>query len=62
MITRAIAIGPAAIVPLVMFTADSKKMGVLVAPRWVTALAIITAAAIIALNIKLLVDFALGSG
>jgi manganese transport protein len=53
---------PFAIVPLVMFTADSKKMGVLVAPRWVTALAIITAAAIIALNIKLLVDFALGSG
>jgi manganese transport protein len=53
---------PFAIVPLVMFTADSKKMGVLVAPRWVTALAIITAAAIIVLNIKLLVDFALGSG
>jgi manganese transport protein len=45
-----------------MFTADRKKMGALVAPRWVTALAVITAAAIIALNIKLLVDFALGSG
>src|SRR5215471_9473973 len=53
---------PFAIVPLVMFTADQRKMGALVAPRWVTALAIITAAAIIALNIKLLVDFALGSG
>jgi manganese transport protein len=53
---------PFAIVPLVMFTADRKKMGVLVAPRWVTALAVITAAVIIALNIKLLVDVALGSG
>jgi len=49
-------------VPLVMFTADRKKMGVLVAPRWVTALAVITAAVIIALNIKLLADVALGSG
>ena len=53
---------PFAIVPLVMFTADRKKMGVLVAPRWVTALAVITAAVIIALNIKLLADVALGSG
>ena len=31
---------PFAIVPLVMFTADKRKMGVLVAPRWVTALAV----------------------
>jgi manganese transport protein len=53
---------PFAIVPLVMFTADRKKMGELIAPRWVTALAVITAAVIIALNIKLLVDFAIGSG
>ena len=30
---------PFAIVPLVMFTADRRKMGELVAPRWVTALA-----------------------
>jgi manganese transport protein len=52
---------PFAIVPLVMFTADRKKMGQLVAPRWVTLLAVITAAVIICLNIKLLVDFALGS-
>ena len=50
---------PFAIVPLVMFTADRSKMGVLVAPRWVTALAALTAAIIIALNIKLLVDVAL---
>ena len=31
---------PFAIVPLVMFTADKRKMGALIAPRWVTALAV----------------------
>jgi manganese transport protein len=51
---------PFAIVPLVMFTADHRKMGELVAPRWVTALAALTALVIIALNIKLLVDVARG--
>jgi manganese transport protein len=51
---------PFAIVPLVMFTADRRKMGQLVAPRWVTGLAAITAAVIIALNVKLLYDFATG--
>ena len=49
---------PFAIVPLVMFTADRRKMGELVAPRWVTALAALTAAVIIALNVKLLYDLA----
>ncbi|HEX3995782.1 MAG TPA: Nramp family divalent metal transporter [Acetobacteraceae bacterium] len=48
---------PFAIVPLVMFTADRSKLGELVAPRWVTALAALTAALIVALNIKLLYDF-----
>ena len=48
---------PFAIVPLVMFTADHRKMGELIAPRWVTALAVLTAAIIIILNVKLLVDF-----
>jgi len=48
------------VVPLVMFTADRRKMAELVAPRWVTALAVITAITIIALNIKLLVDFVIG--
>jgi manganese transport protein len=47
-------------VPLVMFTADRRKMGELVAPKWVTALATLTALVIIVLNIKLLVDFARG--
>jgi manganese transport protein len=51
---------PFAVVPLVMFTADRRKMGELVAPRWVTALAALTALIIIALNIKLLLDLALG--
>src|SRR5207244_3540385 len=41
-----------AVVPLVMFTADRTKMGVLVAPLWVTALAAATAVSIIALNAK----------
>jgi manganese transport protein len=50
---------PFAIVPLVMFTADRQKMGALVAPRWLTALAALTALTVIALNIKLLVDFVL---
>src|SRR5262245_50778910 len=52
---------PFAIVPLVMFTADRKKMGDLIGPRWVTGLAVLTAVVIIALNIKLLADFAMGS-
>ena len=38
---------PFAIVPLVMFTADRRKMGELVAPRWVTALAALTVAVVI---------------
>jgi len=51
---------PFAIVPLVMFTADRRKMGELVAPRWVTACAATVATVIIALNVKLLIDFATG--
>jgi manganese transport protein len=43
-----------------MFTADRNKMGALVAPRWVTGFAAATAFFVIALNIKLLVDFARG--
>jgi manganese transport protein len=43
-----------------MFTADRRKMGVLVAPRWVTALAAIVAVTVIALNIKVLADIAFG--
>ena len=39
---------PFAVIPLVMFTADRRKMGELIAPRWVTALAVVVAAIIIA--------------
>ncbi|HXG79545.1 MAG TPA: Nramp family divalent metal transporter, partial [Methyloceanibacter sp.] len=46
-----------AVVPLVMFTADKKKMGLLVAPRWLTAVAAVIAAVIIVLNVKLLFDW-----
>jgi manganese transport protein len=49
-----------AVVPLVMFTADKKKMGLLVAPGWLTAVATVVAAVIIVLNVKLLIDWVLG--
>jgi manganese transport protein len=48
---------PFAIVPLVMFTADKGKMGALVAPRWVTGLAVLIAVTVTTLNVKLLWDF-----
>jgi manganese transport protein len=51
---------PFAVVPLVLFTADKRKLGELAAPLWVTAFATLTAAIIIALNVKLLVDFVTG--
>jgi manganese transport protein len=89
LITRAIAIVPAAIVtiwygedgtarlliltqvvlslqlsfavfPLVLFTASKAKMGDLVAPRWLTAVAVVIAVVIAGLNVKLLVDFVIG--
>lgn len=46
-----------AVFPLVMFTADKQKMGKLVAPIWLTALAALVAVVIAALNAKLLYDF-----
>jgi len=52
---------PFAVVPLVMFTAERDKMGHLVAPRWLTVLASLIAALIIALNAKLIYDFATGT-
>ena len=47
---------PFAIVPLVMFTADKRKMGELVSPLWVTGLAGLVAAVVIVLNVKLVLD------
>jgi manganese transport protein len=47
---------PFSVIPLVMFTADRAKMGELVAPRWVSALAALVAGVLIVLNLKLLHD------
>ena len=52
---------PFAVIPLVMFTASRKKLGALVAPRWLTVFAAVIAAAIVALNLKLVADFILAS-
>jgi manganese transport protein len=46
---------PFAIVPLVQFTADRTKMGEFVNRKWITALAWFVAAAVIALNMLLLI-------
>ena len=51
---------PFAIVPLVMFTASPAKMGAMIAPRWLTAVAALIALVIIALNVKLLFDTFVG--
>jgi len=47
---------PFAIIPLILFTSDRKKMKEFVNPLWVTVLAWIVAAIIVALNAKLLFD------
>ena len=47
---------PFAIVPLVRFVSDKRKMGVFVIPAWVAALAWLVASVIVILNVKLLVD------
>jgi manganese transport protein len=46
-----------AVIPLIMFTSDRQKMGQFVNPVWIKVLAWITAAIIVALNIKFLADF-----
>jgi manganese transport protein len=52
---------PFAVVPLVMLTASRAKLGELVAPRWLTAIAAAIAVAIIALNLKLIWDLTMGA-
>ncbi|EPE99386.1 Nramp family divalent metal transporter [Rhizobium grahamii] len=49
-----------AVFPLVMFTASKAKMGALVAPRWLSAIAYLIAVLIAGLNVKLLFDFVTG--
>ncbi len=51
---------PFAVVPLVMFTANTAKMGEMVSPKWLTALSWVIAILIIALNIKLIWDLSFG--
>jgi manganese transport protein len=48
------------VVPLVIFTANKAKMGEMVSPRWLTAIAAVIALLIIGLNFKLLWDLARG--
>src|SRR5215471_14583372 len=51
---------PFAVVPLVMFTASKAKMGPYVSPRWLSVLAAVMAALIIALNAKLVFGYVSG--
>jgi manganese transport protein len=51
---------PFAIVPLIAIVSSKTKMGDLVAPRWLTAVAGVVAAIVITLNIKLIIDFITG--
>jgi manganese transport protein len=53
---------PFAVVPLVMFVSDRKKMGAFAIPRGIAWLAWVVAALILALNFKLLYDTMLGIG
>jgi manganese transport protein len=46
-----------AVIPLVLFTTSKARMGALVAPLWLSTLAWAVAGAIVALNLKLLLDF-----
>ena len=48
---------PFAILPLIMITSSRPKMGALVAPVWLTALAGVIAAIVIGLNAKVIADF-----
>ncbi len=50
-----------AVFPLVMLTASKAKMGALVAPRWLTGIALAIGVIIAALNMKLIFDFITGA-
>jgi manganese transport protein len=51
---------PFAVIPLVLITADARKMQGLATPRWLTAAAAAIAAAIVFLNLKLMADLLIG--
>ncbi len=46
-----------AVIPLILFTGDRRKMGEFVNPPWIKILAWLVAATIVALNVKFLLDF-----
>ncbi len=48
---------PFAVVPLVVFTADRRRLGGLAAPRWLTALAVVVAVTVIVLDAELIRTF-----
>ncbi|WP_010303049.1 Nramp family divalent metal transporter [Candidatus Odyssella thessalonicensis] len=48
---------PLAIIPLILFATDQKKMGAFVTPRWMAVLAWAATVLIITLNLKLLSDY-----
>jgi len=52
---------PFAVIPLVQFTSDRRKMGEFANPLWIKIAAWSVAAVIVVLNVKLLVDFVTGS-
>lgn len=52
---------PFAVIPLVRFVSDKRKMGVFVIPGWVSVIAWAVAALILTLNLKLLYDTFFGS-
>lgn len=49
---------PFAVIPLVMFTMDKRKLGDFTAPVWVSGLAVLVAVILVTLNIKMLWDVA----
>jgi manganese transport protein len=51
---------PFAVIPLVRFVSDRRKMGKFVIPVWVAAIAWIVAGIIVVLNLKLLADTLFG--
>ena len=51
---------PFAVVPLMLFAADRRRLGRLAAPRWQLVLGWASAVLIVALNVKLLLDIAAG--
>ena len=52
---------PFAVIPLVLFTMDKRKLGDFTAPVWVSSLAVLIAVILVTLNVKMLYDVATSS-